>query len=189
MAQYDIQQEDFHGHALYVLRDFEANREASILPSVGNNCISYKIPKGDGLLELIYSPPDPDTLQGRASGYGIPILYPWPNRIDSGKFTFDGAEYQLETPAPGEHASHGYVHERPWRVVETGTSEGAWITSVFTSADFPEIGAHFPFPFEARVTYRLKDGVLSLEFEGTNVGDSDMPVGLGIHPVFPPTPH
>ena len=185
MAQYDIQREDFHGHALYVLRDLEAGQEARILPSVGNNCISYKIPKGDDLLELIYPPPDPDTLKGRASGYGIPILFPWPNRIDSGKFSFDGVEYQLETPAPGEHASHGYVHERPWRVVETGTSEGAWVTSVFTSADFPEIGAHFPFPFEARVTYRLKDGVLSLEFEGTNVGDSDMPVGLGIHPYFP----
>ena len=115
MAQYDIQREDFHGHARYVLRDLESNREASILPSVGNNCISYKIPKGDDLLELLYPPPDPDTLQGRASGYGTPILYPWPNRIDSGKFSFDGAEYQLQTPAPGEHASHGYVHERPWR--------------------------------------------------------------------------
>ena len=28
------------------------------------------------LLELIYSPPDPDTLKGRASGYGTPILIP-----------------------------------------------------------------------------------------------------------------
>ena len=101
MAQYGVQQEDLHGHALYALRDFETNCEARVLPSVGNNCISYKIPKNDGLLELIYSPPDPDTLKGRASGYGTPILYPWPNRIDSGKFTFDGAEYQLETPALG----------------------------------------------------------------------------------------
>ena len=52
MARYDVQQEDFHGHALYVLQDFEANCRASILPSVGNNCISYKIPKDDGPIEL-----------------------------------------------------------------------------------------------------------------------------------------
>lgn len=181
MARYRVQQADFRGEMLYVLRDLEAEREARILPSVGNNCIAYTM----GDVDLIYSPPDPQTLQGRASGYGIPILFPWPNRIDEGKFSFDGNAYQLATPAPGEHASHGFVHERPWQVIDFGASEGAWMTSRFLSADFPEIGDHFPFPFEARVTYRLKDGVLYHEFEGVNVGDGDMPVGLGIHPYFP----
>lgn len=181
MARYRVQQADFRGEMLYVLRDLEAEREARILPSVGNNCIAYTM----GDVDLIYSPPDPQTLQGRASGYGIPILFPWPNRIDEGKFSFDGNAYQLATPAPGDHASHGFVHERPWQVIDFGASEGAWITSRFLSADFPEIGDHFPFPFEARVTYRLKDGVLYHEFEGVNVGDEDMPVGLGIHPYFP----
>ena len=99
-------------------------------------------------------------------------------------FVFDGNAYQLATPAPGEHASHGYVHERPWQVIDSGASEGAWITSRFQSANFPEIDEPFPFPFEARVTYRLKDGVLCLEFEGVNVGDGDMPVGPGHPPVF-----
>ncbi len=182
---YGVQQEDFNGHALYVLRDFEAQQEARVLPSVGNNCISYKMPTGDGTVDLIFSPPDPQALKGRASGYGIPILFPWPNRVDEGKFSFDGKAYQLETPAPGEHASHGYVHERPWRVVDFGASAGAWIESLFQSENFPEIGDQFPFPFEARLTYRLKDRALSLEFEATNVGDGDMPVGLGIHPYFP----
>lgn len=181
MARYRVQQADFRGEMLYVLRDLEAEREARILPSVGNNCIAYTM----GDVDLIYSPPDPQTLQGRASGYGIPILFPWPNRIDEGKFSFDGNAYQLATPAPGDHASHGFVHERPWQVIDFGASEGAWMTSRFLSADFPEIGDHFPFPFEARVTYRLKDGVLYHEFEGVNVGDADMPVGLGIHPYFP----
>lgn len=184
---YGVQEEDFHGHTVYVLIDHEAGREARVLPSVGNNCISYKIRKGDGQMELLFTPPDPETLQGRASGYGIPILFPWPNRVDEGRFSFDGKDHQLETPGPGEHASHGYVHVRPWQVADSGASDadGAWVTSVFKSADFPEIAEYFPFPFEAKVTYRLKDGVLIHEFEGTNVGEGDMPVGLGIHPYFP----
>ena len=183
--RYSVQSEDFHGHTVYVLQDGDA--QARVLPSVGNNCISFVIPKGDETIELLFVPPDPETLQGRASGYGVPILFPWPNRVDEGKFSFDGKDYQLETPGPGEHASHGYVHTRSWNVVATGASagEGAWITSLFKSADYPEIDEYFPFPFEAQVTYRLKDGVLVHEFEGINVGDGDMPMGLGIHPYFP----
>ena len=186
-ACYGILEEDFYGHTVYVLTDRQTGQEARVLPSVGNNCISYKIRKGEGQIELMFVPPDPETLQGRASGYGVPILFPWPNRIDEGKFSFDGKEYQLETPGPGEHASHGYVHVRPWQVAASGASDadGAWVTSVFKSAEFSEIGAHFPFPFEVVVTYRLVDGALIHEFEGVNVGEGDMPVGLGIHPYFP----
>ena len=185
--RYGARLEDFNGHTVYVLTDSETGQEARVLPSVGNNCFSYKIRKGAGQVELLWVPPDPQTLQGRASGYGIPILFPWPNRIDEGKFSFEGKAYQLETPAPGQHASHGFVHTRPWHVVGSGASstEGAWVTCVFKSADFPEIGEHFPFPFEARVTYRLKDAALIHEFDGKNVGEGNMPMGLGIHPYFP----
>ncbi|MCZ6636435.1 MAG: aldose 1-epimerase [bacterium] len=184
---YSVRQEDFKGHTVYVLVDSQSGQEARVLPSVGNNCISYKIWKGDGSVELIYVPPDPETLQGRPSGYGVPILYPWPNRIDGGKFRFDGKDYQLDTPGSGEHASHGFVLVRPWQVESSGasTEDGAWIQSRFQSEDFPEVARQFPFPFEAVVVYRLKEGVLSLEFEGVNTGKTDMPAGLGIHPYFP----
>ncbi|MBT5831518.1 MAG: hypothetical protein HOH77_15120, partial [Candidatus Latescibacteria bacterium] len=83
--RYTVSQEDFKGHTVYVLTDSETGQDARILPSVGNNCYSYKIQKGDGQIELLWVTPDPETLLGRASGYGIPILFPWPNRIDEGK--------------------------------------------------------------------------------------------------------
>lgn len=185
-GRYRVQKEDFKGHAVYVLTDAATGQEARILPSVGDNCISYKIRKGDGQIELLWTPPDPETLQGRPSGYGIPLLFPWPNRIDHGKFTFDGKTYQLNTPKPGDHASHGFVLVRPWQVAGSGASDGdgAWVKSTFQSADFPEIGKQFPFPFAATVVYRLKDGMLQCEFEGTNAGTGEMPVGLGMHPYF-----
>ncbi len=186
-GRYGVLKEDFKGHAVYVLKDGKTGQEARILPSVGNNCFSYKIKKGDEPVELLWTMPDPETLQGRPSGYGIPILFPWPNRIDQGKFSFDGKTYQLDTPKPGDHASHGFVHGRAWHAVDSGAldGDGAWVKSVFKSSDYPEIGNRFPFPFEATVVYRLKDGVLFFEFEGKNVGSLDMPVGLGIHPYFP----
>jgi len=184
---YAVRTADFKGHVVYVLTDARRGQEARVLPSVGNNCVSFQIQQGERTVDLIYTPPDPKTLQGRPSGYGTPILFPWPNRIDGGVFAFDGKTYQLDTPRPGAHASHGFVLNRPWTVAGSGASDadGAWIRSRFRAADYPEIMRPFPFPFEAVVTYRLKDGALTLAFEGTNTGTGDMPAGLGIHPYFP----
>lgn len=186
-TRYSVRTENFKGFEVYVLIDAQTGQEARVLPSVGNNCFSYLIQKGEKKIELFWVPPDPETLKGRPSGYGIPILFPWPNRIDQGKFSFDGKDYQLDTPRPGEHASHGFVHGRPWQAIDSGASdaEGAWVKSRFKSADFPEIGRQFPFPFEATAIYRLINGALHFEFEGKNAGTGDMPVGLGLHPYFP----
>lgn len=186
-SRYTVEERDFEGSSVVVLVDNEAGQTAMVLPSVGNNCISYKATIGGREIELLYAAPDAETLQGRPSGYGIPILFPWPNRIEYGKFTFEGKKIQLATPSEGAHLLHGYVLNRPWQVAGSGSSEadGAWVTCNFKSADFTEIGAEWPFPFDVEGTYRLKDGALSVEVKGTNVGDGNMPAGLGYHPYFP----
>ncbi len=186
-SRYVVKEQDFKGSPVVVLKDNKTRQTAMVLPSVGNNCISYRVEIGDKEIELLFAAPDAESLQGRPSGYGIPILFPWPNRIEYGKFTFEGKDIQLKTPAEGAHLLHGYVLSRPWKVVGYGSSEaeGAWVTCRFTSGDFEEISAEWPFPFEVEGTYRLKDGGLALEVSGRNVGDANMPAGLGYHPYFP----
>ncbi len=182
--RYRVGQEDFQGHVLYVLNDERAGQAARVLPSVGNNCVSYRMRVADREVELFHAPPDPETLQGRPSGYGIPILYPWPNRIENGCFVFEGRTVNLETPESVAHPLHGFVLSRPWEVVDSGNDNGAWLTGRFRSSEFEEIERQWPYPFEATCTYRLEEGRLSVEFEGTNVGNSAMPCGLGFHPYF-----
>ena len=63
-------------------------------------------------------------------------------------------------------------------------ADGAWVRSEFGSVQFPELKGQFPSSFTIAVTHRLSEGELSLEAEGVNIGESDMPVGLGIHPYF-----
>ena len=186
-SRYRVEERDFKGSFVMVLVDAEAGQTATVLPSVGNNCISYKATLSGREVELLFAAPDAETLQGRPSGYGIPILFPWPNRIEYGKFTFEGRDIQLKTPEEGAHLLHGYVLNRPWQVVDSGSSEeqGAWVTCRFRSGDFPEIAEEWPFPFEVDGTYRLKDGALSVEVAGKNVGESNMPAGIGYHPYFP----
>ena len=52
------------------------------------------------------------------------------------------------------------------------------------SRDFPDIGRQYPFPFRIRITYTLRDAVLSMGVSIQNAGSRNMPMGFGIHPYF-----
>ncbi|MDA0746408.1 MAG: aldose 1-epimerase [bacterium] len=184
-SEYEAREEDFGGKTMYVLEDRARGCRVCVLPSVGNNCIGFQVMGQSGPVEVLHAPENPEMLWGRPSGYGIPILFPWPNRVEAGRFVFDGKVFQLDLPGDRPHVLHGFVLNRPWTVVGCGADdEGAWVESLFQSTNFPEVGWQFPFPFEVRAIHRVVDGVLVLTVEGTNVGSDDMPAGLGIHPYF-----
>jgi aldose 1-epimerase len=121
-----------------------------------------------------------DEIARKPTSYGIPILFPFPNRIRDGRFSFEGRELKLDPPR------HGLVRDKPWRVIGSGASETeAWLTLRLAARDHPEaILAQFPFPFELDVTYRLCVRAFELEVVGRNVGSRAMPAGFGIHPYF-----
>jgi aldose 1-epimerase len=49
------------------------------------------------------------------------VLFPFPNRIRDGRFTWDGREYRLPPNDPAmKNAIHGFACRRPWRVVDQG---------------------------------------------------------------------
>ena len=178
----------FDGVSSVVLSDDSLGQEAVVIPGIGANCVSYRVTHSGNRIDVLYPPPDAETLRERPSGFGIPILFPWPNRIEDSRFTFDGRDVQLEVSDPARpHELHGFVMGRPWDVVEKGASEddGAFVRCRFRSADFPEIEVQYPFAFEATATYVLKDGALSLTVAGLNTGSNDMPAGLGMHPYNP----
>ena len=163
----------FDGVSSVLLSDDSLGQEAVIVPGIGANCVSYKITHRGDRIDVLYPPPDAATLGERPSGFGIPILFPWPNRIEDSRFTFDGREVQLPVSDPSRpHELHGFVMGRPWDVVEKGASEdeGAFVRCRFRATDFPEIGAQYPFAFDATATYVLKDGALSLTVAGLNTG-------------------
>lgn len=178
-----IEQEDV---VVYVLKDSKSKLEARIAPKLGNNCFSYTADVAGEQINILEPPPDLATLKGRASGYGIPILFPFPNRIREGKFSFEGKDYQFDVPRPGANSIHGLVLKRPWNVekAEANDENGALLVSSIKCADFPDAIRQYPFPFNLRVTYKLKDGVLSMITDMENLGDKNMPMGYGIHPYF-----
>jgi aldose 1-epimerase len=162
------------GVEIYTLSDGDA-AVAEIAPSLGNNCFSFRT-SAPVLEEVSFA----DFLQ-KPTSYGIPVLFPFPNRIRDGQFTFASETFKVDPPR------HGFVRDKPWRVQSHGASEdtGAWITSSFNASEYPDqILRQFPFPFHIVINYWLKDGCLSMEVIARNTGERTMPAGFGIHPYF-----
>ena len=171
---YSVNSEIREGVEVFTLGERE-RAHAEITPALGNNCFAFRT--REHVLELITFA----EFRQRPTSYGIPILFPFPNRIRDGKFSFQGEQYAVNPPR------HGFVRDKSWQVDGHGASveAGAWLTSSFDAADYPaEILQQFPFPFRLEVTYRLKDSRLEMETLVRNTGARDMPAGYGIHPYF-----
>jgi aldose 1-epimerase len=170
---------------IYVL-DNGAGCRAEVWPALGFNCFRWQAVKDGRSLDLLYC--DPGLFaDGRPTRSGIPILFPFPNRIRGGRFTWAGKEFQLPlNDGPKVNAIHGFACRRSWRVVDQGADAiGAWLTGEFHGdRDAPDCRALWPTDYRIRVTYRLSAGKLRVEAEVSNPDAQPMPFGLGYHPYF-----
>ncbi len=176
----------------WVLSDRETGSQARVVAAWGNNVTQFTTtpPGRPAPIDVIIPAPTREALGANGYGAGIPILFPFPNRVAGGTYTFEGRTYQLDVNEPGRHNHiHGLVCNRPWRVVETGASsqEGAWQRATITLADDPEAVRQFPFPCRLTVTTRLVEGMLVQETEVENTGSGRLPMGYGTHGWFPAT--
>lgn len=173
------------GLPVVILRDLAIRSEATIVPGLGNNLFSFKMPIVGQPLEVMAGPgQSPAGTPAAGTAFGNPILFPYPNRVRAGRFTFDGRECQLDVPESGT-AIHGLVHSLPWEVESMEpVNSGARLVSTFTSSNHPDVLRQYPYPFKLTVTYTLRGDTVKMETEAKNIGESSMPIGFGIHPYF-----
>jgi aldose 1-epimerase len=163
---------------------------ATLWPAHGFNCFRWQTPSPSGPRERLYRAAN-FFEDERPTRSGIPILFPFPNRIRDGRFTWQGKEYHLpRNDSTGKNAIHGFVCRRPWRVLEHGADErSAWVTGEFHgSRDAPDTQPLWPADYLLRMTYRLTEGHLRIEAAVTNPDAVPLPFGLGYHPYFSITP-
>jgi len=176
------------GEHLMVLHDAAGPHEVILAPGLGFSCMAFRVATQHGAWQVLAEPPDDTALRQQATRYGIPILFPWPNRIKDGAFSFGGREYQLPRPTGQQHASHGYARLWPWTVQQVGADdERAFCRASVTLGQHD--GDAWPFPTHLIVEYSLsatdQGATLSLRAEATNTGSQRMPMGFGLHPWFP----
>ena len=183
MARYLIRERVFDSEPAYELVDEVSGLSALLIPGFGSNLISFRdVRKG---IEFIKGPENMSQLRERPTGFGFPVLMP-PSRIADGTFEFMGRRYQFEKNEGGKNHIHGLVRNRPWRVAaaRAGDEDGAFIQTRISSDDHPDMLRSLPHSFELRLSFRLKDGTLSIEVMAINNGADPMPFGLGFHPYF-----
>src|SRR4051794_25826188 len=104
------------------------------------------------------------------------VLLPWPNRVEDGRWTWEGADQQLGiTEVNRNNATHGLVRWSGWELVREDES-----TAVARHVLHPQTG--YPFRLAAELRYRLTDTGLVVEVHVENRTDVRAPVGLGFHP-------
>lgn len=104
------------------------------------------------------------------------VLAPWPNRLDAGRYSFDGREGQAALDEPVKlNAIHGLVRWLPWRAVSR-TESAVTLACVL----HPQPG--YPWRLALSVEYRLGDDGLTVTASATNFSDDPAPFGIGFHP-------
>ncbi|GAA4822647.1 aldose 1-epimerase family protein [Tomitella cavernea] len=107
--------------------------------------------------------------------HGAPLI-PWPNRLDGGRYTFDGAEHRtaLTEPARG-NAIHGLLRWRPY-ALRRAAADAVTVGAVV----HPSPG--YPFALDVEIEYRLDDDGLTAATTARNVGADALPYAHGQHP-------
>jgi aldose 1-epimerase len=117
---------------------------------------------------------------------GIPILYPWANRLGDNTYT---AENVTVTLTPGENGVrpdpnglpiHGVLAAYPgWRVTAESADE---LTAELDFGADPQLLASFPYPHLLAVTATLTERTLTVRTTVTATGQTAVPLCFGFHP-------
>src|SRR6516165_9775732 len=122
-----------------------------------------------------------DVIDGFAVGERSPggrgqVLAPWPNRLQDGRYRFDGQAGQAALDEPERaNAIHGLMRWLPWQLVERGDD-----VVLLACILHPQPG--YPWRLELRMQYRLADEGLVVTAEARNLAGGVIPFGIGFHP-------
>jgi aldose 1-epimerase len=116
---------------------------------------------------------------------GIPILYPWANRLGANTYTAEGTTVTLTAGEHGVRADpnglpiHGVLAAYPnWRVTHESPNE---LTAEVDFGD-QDLLASFPFPHRLALTVSLFERTLRLRTSVTPSGEQAVPLCFGFHP-------
>jgi aldose 1-epimerase len=177
---------EMHGrHVVHLLHDDASGASASILPSHGFNLFDLRLPVAGKPQPIVVSANDFAENPRMGAGNGNPILFPYPNRVRGGSFTFKGKTYALPVNN-GANSIHGFAANAAWRVLEHGAGpDSAFIVGAYQiSLESPELTASWPTDAVIEVRYDLAGRRLTMTTTVSNPTAEDLPYGFGIHPYF-----
>ncbi len=148
-----------------------------ILPEMGFNAYSWEAYGRELMME-------PVDIKEKGCKYGVPALFPTPNRVVDCVFEWDGKKYpQVRDGQP--HFIHGLVNNQTFTVEKVWTADdGAFARGSIEFVPGKEIYQSYPWRCKLTLTYQLAADGVHLSYKVENFEDKVMPFGFGIHPFF-----
>jgi len=164
-----------------VLKDPSSDLTATFVPSAGMVCTSLS----DGGVELLGQRRGLQAYLRTGKTMGIPILYPWANRLSANGYGVDGGAVTL-TPGVGgvrsdEHGLviHGVLAAYPGWLVKHAENR---LTADLDYGGQPRLLTSFPFPHVVTLDIALVNRALSIETTVTPTTAASVPLCFGFHP-------
>jgi aldose 1-epimerase len=106
-------------------------------------------------------------------------LFPWPNRIADGRYSFAGEQRQLSLTEPErQNAIHGLTRWANWERLDDGADEAVVVVGYRLHGE-----PGYPHQLDLKVRYELDaDAGLTVAATAKNVGAGQAPYGFGTHP-------
>ena len=173
------------------IRVSDGSDSIEIIPGAGMSVVSLIF---QGAEHLAMPLPLNEFMRSPHTG-GIPLLYPWANRLRTDQYRFESEEVDLsgieglKRDGVG-HPMHGLLLRfDEWSVTSRMDGDCAIVEGVVDWGDHPELMNAFPFPH--RLTIRWEVEKTNHEFVITSTmkietAGHDVPVVSGWHPYFSP---
>ena len=156
---------------------------ALLISSVGANLVRLANTKLG--VEILRTPTEEEieTFKSRPQIFGLPLLFP-PNRIENGRYEFEGRTYQYPiTIEKEQNYHHGIIKGEPFVVskIEEDDEQVKVECRYYSNVANDAIYKDFPHAFKCKIVYKLSAKGLKQEVVFSNRSEQNMPVGVGFH--------
>jgi aldose 1-epimerase len=136
--------------------------------------------------EILRRIEDLDSAARKGSTAGIPILYPWGNRLSEFEFEIAGKKNQADRSSPLIHLDeHGLpMHGVPWSMLKWDAKSEVDRIIAELNWNTPDLLKIFPFPHHVQmIVIAQRDGLI-IETKIAADENSNVPISFGYHPYF-----
>ncbi len=141
-----------------------------MMVELSNGIISAGIdPVGAELKRLVFGGRD-YIFRGNANDWkgSAPFLFPICSGLRDDSYYAGGKKYSI--------GKHGFA-----RFMEFSCEKTSGDTAVFVIRETDDTLARYPFPFEVRVSYEIKDACICVKYSVKNTGKTLLPFSVGAH--------
>ena len=169
----------FGPYEQYRLQSADGQTALHIVPAAGANA-SQVVLHGQPILDGFETPEALAAAKGGKSA----VLFPFPNRLQDGAYTWNGQTHHFPINSPATtNAIHGFVRHEAFEVDQVVLTNH--YAAIHCTYHYSGKFDYFPFPFQLDLVFSVYTrGVFRLQASVRNLNHFDIPVGLGWHPYF-----